>query len=400
MKKRLLAVLIPLAFLLTVTVSAFAMSSSSYSLNWQTLAGGGGLRSSPNYTLGDTGGQYSVIGISGSASYHLNAGFWNNGLVAAAVPGVGAPLFWNTLSNGGGKRISVNFILGDTSGQSSATGNSLSAHYQVQAGFWAFLHPAYQAPLAQDQALLIAEGQSPAITLTATGTGTLTYSVVANPAYGTLSGNPPAVVYTPASHYYYGPDSFTFKANDGQADSNTATVKIIIASNSPHHNLNLIPQNGLVQANGGQLLLRSDSSVSGSLSFQPGNWIIYLTSGEDWNNKCSIEIGSWNAANGFVAFTNTKQIDPYISGQEILTLNSPNELSLTNGNYLAVRITNNDGTDHQVITGGSSYLTAPEGTAPAPVPEMAAGVLLALGLAGLGAFILIRRQKARIKVVA
>ena len=47
------------------------------------------------------------------------------------------------------------------------------------------------------------------------------------PSHGTLSGIAPNLVYTPDAGYY-GSDSFTFKANDGLADSNIATVKIAI----------------------------------------------------------------------------------------------------------------------------------------------------------------------------
>ena len=35
--------------------------------------------------------------------------------------------------------------------------------------------------------------------------------------------------YTPAPNYH-GPDSFTFKANDGTVDSNTATVAITVSA--------------------------------------------------------------------------------------------------------------------------------------------------------------------------
>jgi hypothetical protein len=51
--------------------------------------------------------------------------------------------------------------------------------------------------------------------------------VVTNPSHGTLSGTAPNLTYKPAASYH-GTDSFTFKANDGQADSNTATVSITI----------------------------------------------------------------------------------------------------------------------------------------------------------------------------
>ena len=49
----------------------------------------------------------------------------------------------------------------------------------------------------------------------------LTYAVVNQPGHGTLTGTPPAVTYTPAADFN-GADSFTFRANDGQFNSNLA----------------------------------------------------------------------------------------------------------------------------------------------------------------------------------
>src|SRR5437867_10215190 len=50
---------------------------------------------------------------------------------------------------------------------------------------------------------------------------------MSSPAHGSLSGAAPNVTYTPALNYN-GSDSFSFKANDGSLDSNTATVSITV----------------------------------------------------------------------------------------------------------------------------------------------------------------------------
>src|SRR5205823_7746640 len=87
------------------------------------------------------------------------------------------------------------------------------------------------APVASDQAVTTDEDTARAITLGATDTegSALTYTIVVGPVHGTLSGTAPALTYTPAANYN-GADSFTFKANDGSLDSNTATVTITVAA--------------------------------------------------------------------------------------------------------------------------------------------------------------------------
>ena len=55
----------------------------------------------------------------------------------------------------------------------------------------------------------------------------LSYSIVSIPAKGTLSGTPPNLIYQPGKDQN-GVDTFSYKANDGQADSTAATVTINI----------------------------------------------------------------------------------------------------------------------------------------------------------------------------
>jgi Big-like domain-containing protein len=47
--------------------------------------------------------------------------------------------------------------------------------------------------------------------------------------HGALTGTAPSVTYEPADNYH-GPDSFTFRTNDGLLDSNIATVSLTIDS--------------------------------------------------------------------------------------------------------------------------------------------------------------------------
>lgn len=84
-------------------------------------------------------------------------------------------------------------------------------------------------PLAADQSLTTGEDTPLNIALTVTDidNAVLTYVIVTPPQFGTLSGTPPAMIYTPVPDYY-GPDSFTFKGHDGTVNSNTATVSIAV----------------------------------------------------------------------------------------------------------------------------------------------------------------------------
>jgi len=86
------------------------------------------------------------------------------------------------------------------------------------------------APVADDQSVNAVINTAKPVTLTASDADNdpLTYSIVAGPAHGALSGTAPDVIYTPAPDYV-GDDSFTFKANDGTEDSNVATVSITVS---------------------------------------------------------------------------------------------------------------------------------------------------------------------------
>ncbi len=85
------------------------------------------------------------------------------------------------------------------------------------------------APSANAAAVATDEDTALAINLTGSDPegDSLTFNLLTQPANGVLSGTAPNVSYTPNANYN-GNDSFTFNVNDGQLDSNTATVSIAV----------------------------------------------------------------------------------------------------------------------------------------------------------------------------
>jgi endonuclease G len=85
------------------------------------------------------------------------------------------------------------------------------------------------APTTVGKNLAVGNNHDLPITLTASdfnvNNTVFTFTVVAPPTHGTLSGSGANLSYHPNAGYI-GPESFTFKANDGALDSNTSTINI------------------------------------------------------------------------------------------------------------------------------------------------------------------------------
>jgi hypothetical protein len=144
-----------------------------------------------------------------------------------------------------------------------------------------------EPPVAQDQSVSVLEDGTISVALGAQDPegGGLIYTIVNAPARGTLSGTPPAVTYTPSANYSGG-DSFTFRASDGGATSNTATVSIAVQTvNDPP----VAAGESYTLAAGGSLtlsapgVLANDSDVdsaplSAALAAAPANGVVTLAS--------------------------------------------------------------------------------------------------------------------------
>ena len=133
-------------------------------------------------------------------------------------------------------------------------------------------------PVAAAQSVSTNEDTALPITLTATDANgqALNYSIVTNPTRGVLTGSGTSRTYTPNANLS-GPDSFTFKANDGTADSAVATVSITV---NPVNDLpsftkgsnQTVAEDAIVQLLGWATAISDgDSSVAQALSFNVTN---------------------------------------------------------------------------------------------------------------------------------
>jgi hypothetical protein len=82
-------------------------------------------------------------------------------------------------------------------------------------------------PVASSQSVTVNYQTAKAVTLSATGLGTITYAVTIQPAHGTLSGSASNLTYTPASGYS-GADSFSFTASNPGGASAAAAVSLTV----------------------------------------------------------------------------------------------------------------------------------------------------------------------------
>lgn len=91
----------------------------------------------------------------------------------------------------------------------------------------------------------------------------LTYHLLTNPSHGHLSGMPPALAYRPDPNYI-GADSFTFNVNDGEQNSNTASISITVVSELINTPPIANDQNLAVTQNTDQPLILTASDADGN----------------------------------------------------------------------------------------------------------------------------------------
>jgi alpha-tubulin suppressor-like RCC1 family protein len=118
----------------------------------------------------------------------------------------------------------VTVVLRDNGG--SANGGQDTSAPQT---FVITITPVNDPPVAQSASVTVNEDTAINIHLIASDPDgdTLTYVIVTPPSHGRLGGTLPDVTYLGSANYN-GPDSFTFKVNDGQVDSEPAAISITV----------------------------------------------------------------------------------------------------------------------------------------------------------------------------
>ncbi|HSW56945.1 MAG TPA: hypothetical protein VLH15_00925 [Dehalococcoidales bacterium] len=151
-------------------------------------------------------------------------------------------------------------------------------------------------------------------------------------------------------------------------------------------------QSGFVEfgiAEGLEHIWLSDQAAQTDVTFPAGDWLIHLVT-EDWDSECQAQIGESDGTT-FNPFNTVPAMGSQNGNIITFTINTGG--TVPQGNYLALKIFTADGS--RIITEGNSYLKSPSSDPGYPLPELAAGILLGLGLAGLGAYLALRRRSAR-----
>lgn len=188
----------------------------------------------------------SATGYQGTGD--IGADYIISGDVVERYTGSGTNWSWAVVNNASlsfsGSNLEMRFprsLIGNPSemkvvfvGNNAAFGGSATDFYPDTGSFnyqFTGTGSANIAPVANNQQLSVGSGSSVSLVLTASDSNndSLSYQITQQPQNGSITGSAPNFVYT-ANNNYVGTDTIRFKVNDGQADSQIATISINVTS--------------------------------------------------------------------------------------------------------------------------------------------------------------------------
>ncbi len=238
-----------------------------------------------------------------------------------------------------------------------AADNQNPAGVTTRAVIVTVINAANRPPVAIAQTITTNEDTPKAITLTGSDADgdALTYSIVAQPARGTLTGTGANLTYTPAVNLN-GADLFTFKVNDGKADSAPATVSINV---TPVNDAPVLTVPGTQTATVGQALnfdlSATDVDQGQALTFNSSNLPngATLTSTGATSRRFSWTPTANQVGTVTVSFMVSDSGTPSLSDTKAITINVPASWTQTNGPF--------GGLIQDIAVNGTNLFVATEG---------------------------------------
>ena len=218
--------------------SGSSLPGGSVTLN-VSLSGSGSSPAALQWTMGYSAQHFSSVSVATGASataagksIECSSGSGSRICVLSGVNG-------NTMADGVVARVTLTVSPGFGGSSSSlsltspvaASAQGSGVSISASGGAVTILPPPNTAPTSSSQSVTTQSGTPVSITLHATDPdgNPLTYIVASQPSHGALTGSAPNLTYTSSSGFI-GSDSFTFRASDGSALSNLATVSITVTS--------------------------------------------------------------------------------------------------------------------------------------------------------------------------
>jgi hypothetical protein len=143
----------------------------------------------------------------------------------------------------------------------------------------------------------------------------------------------------------------------------------------------------------------ADEAAVCDVTFPSGSWVVEVKTDSDWGTEgdnCEVSVGGWDTDTGWYEIpTITATKITWDAGFNILViLLETNSGTVYQGDYLALKVANEDSSSHEVYTTGSSSVRSPDTDPGYPLPELAAGILLGIGLVGLAGYRWLKKSRS------